>query len=245
MRKVFYSFHYKQDNWRVQQIRNIKEVDGTPALAPNKWEELKRSGDKYVKSWIDNNLRYRSCTVVLIGEHTANRKWVRYEIKKSWKMGKGVIGIHIHNLKNQYGDKSRRGKNPFVGLYVDGVDLGTVVPVYNPVNRGGTSVYNQIRNNIKDWVENGIDVRSRYPGFTQQLYNNLPDSSYNYGYKSKSNDRGESIIEAVCAGLIIFGIWAFCKKVNGVDTYTCPHCGTKLMKNSGHCPNCNTVIQWA
>ena len=162
MRQVFYSFHYAQDNWRVQQVRQIKGVYGTPLLAANKWEELKRSGDKNVRTWIDNNLRYRSCTVVLIGEHTAERKWVKYEITRSWEMGKGVIGIYIHNLKDRYGKKSRKGRNPFVGLYINGVDMGAVIPVYNPFDYGDTSVYNQIRDNIVDWVEEGIEIRSQY-----------------------------------------------------------------------------------
>lgn len=38
--------------------------------------------------------------VVLIGEDTAKRKWVKYEIKKAWNEGKGVLGIYIHNLKD-------------------------------------------------------------------------------------------------------------------------------------------------
>jgi len=244
MRQVFYSFHYAQDNWRVQQVRHIIGVNGTPALSANRWEELQRSGDKNVKKWIDNNLRYRSCTVVLIGEHTAERKWVKYEIQKSWEMGKGVIGICIHNLKNRYGEKSRIGRNPFVGLYVDGVDLGAIIPVYDPFDYGDTSVYNQIRDNIEDWVEEGIKIRSGYPGFTQQINYNLPNSPENYGYKSPAKDVATPIIDVVCVGLLIYGVWAFCKWINGIETYTCPHCGAVLVKNSDSCPKCNTVIQW-
>ena len=244
MRQVFYSFHYAQDNWRVQQVRHIKGIYGTPVLAANKWEELKRSGDKNVSKWIDNNLRYRSCTVVLIGEHTAERKWVKYEIQRSWETGKGVIGIYIHNLKDQFGGKSRKGRNPFVGMYVDGVDLGVAVPVYDPFDYGNTSVYNQIRDGISDWVEKGIEVRSSYPGFTQQHCNSLSYSPNNYAYKSSSGDWTATVITAICVGIFIYGVWAFCKKINGVETYFCPHCGTKLVKDSGPCPNCRTVIQW-
>jgi len=81
-RRVFYSFHYQKDNWRVQQIRNMGVVDGTQELSANQWEELKQSGDNNIRKWIDDNLKYRSCTVVLIGEETSKRKWVKYEIEK-------------------------------------------------------------------------------------------------------------------------------------------------------------------
>lgn len=27
-RQIFYSFHYKPDNWRVAQVRNIGSVEG-------------------------------------------------------------------------------------------------------------------------------------------------------------------------------------------------------------------------
>ena len=37
----------------------------------------------------------RSFTIVLAGSNTANRKWINYEIIKSWDDGMGVVGIHI------------------------------------------------------------------------------------------------------------------------------------------------------
>ena len=82
-RKVFYSFHYKTDVTRVQMVRNIGVLDKNPLVAPNKWEELKRKGDKAVKDWIDSNLKGKSCLIVLIGEDTANSKWEDYEIRQA------------------------------------------------------------------------------------------------------------------------------------------------------------------
>ena len=55
---------------------------------------------KAVQKWIDDQLTGRSCTIVAIGESTARRKWIDYEITKSWHDKKGVLGIHIHNLLN-------------------------------------------------------------------------------------------------------------------------------------------------
>ena len=44
-RKVFLSFHYKPDSWRVSQIKSIGKIEGTPLLSSNSWEEVKRGGD--------------------------------------------------------------------------------------------------------------------------------------------------------------------------------------------------------
>lgn len=59
-----------------------------------------------IKKWINDNMDYRSCVVVLVGEETANRYWVKYEIKKAWNDGKGLLGIYIHNLKDPRHGKS-------------------------------------------------------------------------------------------------------------------------------------------
>jgi hypothetical protein len=45
--------------------------------------------------------------------NTANRKWIEHEIVKSWDAGMGVVGIHIHGLKNLDGKVSTKGRNPF------------------------------------------------------------------------------------------------------------------------------------
>lgn len=170
-RQVFYSFHYAKDCKRVQQIRNMDIFDGTKELSANKWEEIKRSGDVNVRKWIEDNLKYRSCTIVLIGEKTATRKWVKYEIKRSWELGKGVVGVNIHKLKDLDGHKSRKGRNPFNGIVVNGVELSKVVPIYNPQDTLDCSAYNDIKYNILQWTEDGIAIRQAYPGCTQYLAN--------------------------------------------------------------------------
>src|SRR5712692_401175 len=97
-RKVFYSFHYDNDYWRTQQVRNIGFIEGSTPVSANDWEAVKNGGDRAIEKWITNQLVGRSCTVVLVGAETANRKWVRREIIESWNSQKGVVGIRIHNL---------------------------------------------------------------------------------------------------------------------------------------------------
>src|SRR4051794_30761226 len=114
-RKVFYSFHYAPDNSRASQVRNIGAIEGNQAAKDNDWETITKGGDSAIQRWIDGQLAGRSCTVLLIGANTSGRKWINYEIKKSWDEGKGLVGIHIHGLKDFSGNQSTRGFNPFIG----------------------------------------------------------------------------------------------------------------------------------
>lgn len=105
-RRVFFSFHYQNDIFRVNQIRNSHVVEGCAAAGfqdASLWEEAKRKGDASIKALIDKGLINTSVTVVLIGEETSQRKYVTYEIEQSIAMGNGLLGIHIHNIKNRDG----------------------------------------------------------------------------------------------------------------------------------------------
>ena len=82
-RQVFYSFHYKPDNWRASQVRNIGSVEGNKPASDNDWEIITKGGDNAISRWIDSQVQHRSCAVVLVGTNTANRKWINYEIVKS------------------------------------------------------------------------------------------------------------------------------------------------------------------
>lgn len=81
-RQVFFSFEYNKDVWRAGQIRNMGKVDNSSTFSDNDWEEVKEKTDTAIRNWIDNQLKMRSCLVVLIGSTTSTRKWVQYEIKK-------------------------------------------------------------------------------------------------------------------------------------------------------------------
>lgn len=107
--RVFYSFHYAQDNWRVAMVRNIGAIEGNKPAQDNDWETVKKGGDAAIKRWIADQMRGRSCTVVLVGKKTAGRKWINHEILKSWSDGMGVVGIHIHGLRNSENRVSAKG----------------------------------------------------------------------------------------------------------------------------------------
>ena len=153
MRQIFYSFHYDNDVMRVQQIRNIGSLDDNKPVSANQWEEVKMSGDSAIKKWIDDNMAYRSCVVVLIGSKTSERKWVKYEIEHAWKEGKALLGIYIHNLKDPRSGVCSKGKDPFSNFVVNGVSMSKLVPCYDPISH---DAYGDIRKNLESWVEDAI-----------------------------------------------------------------------------------------
>jgi hypothetical protein len=114
-RKVFFSFHYQRDLWRVNVVRNSTIVEGVAAAGfsdASLWEEVKKKGDAAIKSLIDEALDGTSATVVLIGAETANRKYVTYEIEQTIARGKGLLGVKIHNIKDSNGNSDYPGAVP-------------------------------------------------------------------------------------------------------------------------------------
>ena len=158
-RRTFFSFDYKRDAWRAGEVRNMGVVEGNRPVADNDWEQISQAGDNAIRSWIDSQLRGRSCVVVLIGSRTAGRKWINYEIEKAWKDGKGLLGVHIHNLKGQDRRLSPKGGNPFYHVKVNGRRLSTIAKTYDPQLSRSTSVYNHIRGNLASWVEEALRSR--------------------------------------------------------------------------------------
>jgi len=157
-RQIFYSFHFDYDVMRVQQIRNIGVIEGNEPVSKNDWEQIRKNDDD-VKKWIDDNMKYKSCVVVLVGEETAKRPWVKYEIKKAWKDGKGLLGIHINNVKCPRNGTCNKGVNPFEQFtFDDGIKLSSKVRCYDP---NSYNAYNDIADNIADWIDAAVTARSR------------------------------------------------------------------------------------
>jgi hypothetical protein len=159
-KKVFYSFHFDNDVMRVQQIRNIGVIEDNKPVAANDWEEVKKKGNAAIEKWIDDNMKYRSCVVVLVGSQTASRQWVQYEIIKGWNDGKGVVGIYIHNIKCPRNGKCNQGSNPFDNITFnnDGRKLSSVVKCYNP---NSYDAYNDIADNLENWIDEAIAIRGK------------------------------------------------------------------------------------
>src|SRR5712671_681696 len=114
-RKVFFSFNYQRDLWRVNVVRNSGAIEGIAAAGfhdASLWEETTRKGDIAVKQLIDSGLEGTTVTVVLIGAETANRKYVSYEVEQSVARGNGILGIRINNIKDKDGRTDAWGPIP-------------------------------------------------------------------------------------------------------------------------------------
>jgi hypothetical protein len=164
-RKCFFSFHYQPDNWRVSKIRNIGAIEGNQAAKDNDWETVTGGGDKKIKEWIDKQMEGRTCTVILAGSKTADRKWINYEIVQSWNKGKGVLVIHIHNITDRLDNQSSKGANPlyYVTHGITKKRLSTIAKSYDPPYTTSKDVYNYIANNIDSWIEEAIQIRKDNP----------------------------------------------------------------------------------
>lgn len=153
---VFYSFHFDNDVMRVQMIRNMGVVTGDEPVEPNVWETLKKA-DSSVEAWIEKNMKDKEAVIVLIGAATAGRKWVKYEMKRAWELGKPLFGIYIHNLKSMNEGASKKGENPFDAFTFK--HNGAVIrpAVYEPKSH---DAYNDIKDNIAAWISAAKRQRS-------------------------------------------------------------------------------------
>ena len=147
-RKVFFSFHYERDVFRVSQVRNSwvtrSQGNAQPFYDKATWETVKRT--QGIKAWIESQLTGTSVTAVLIGAETANRDWVLHEIRRSYELGKGLLGIYLHQVKDPRTGIDVRGENPFSRMSLNGVPLSHSVPTYDWISDDGY-------HNLDVWVE--------------------------------------------------------------------------------------------
>lgn len=160
-RRVFFSFHFDNDFWRTQQVRNMNALDGQELCTPNAWEEVKRKGKDSIEKWIGDNMSGKTCVVVLVGSETADRPWVRREIVRGWDAGKGVLAIRIHKLLDTNSEAALAGDNPLdrINFGSTGKKLSAIAPIYSPAGSDSKAAYAAIKDNIEQWIENAIAIR--------------------------------------------------------------------------------------
>ena len=116
-RNVYFSFHYQDViDFRANVVRNSGKFRKSGDLFRDSsiWEEAKEKQILKIKSLIESELKGSSVTCVLIGSETYSRRWVRYEIFKSFEMKKGQVGVGINWIKDKHGKtKLWKGENPF------------------------------------------------------------------------------------------------------------------------------------
>jgi hypothetical protein len=152
-RKTFFSFHFKGDSWRAGIVRNswvTQDREAAGFFDSAEWEKVKKKSDSDIENWIDEQLKGTSVTVMLIGEKTSGRKWINYELTSSYKKKNGLLGIYIHNIKDQDKMTTSKGRNPFNDWYIERdnkkIYFSELYKTYDWVNDDGYK-------NMGEWIE--------------------------------------------------------------------------------------------
>ena len=96
-RRVYFAFDYA-DVFAVNQIRRSGEFVGVAVAGfadASMWEKLKQKDDAVIRRAIDTALNNTSVTVACIGERTASRRWVKYELASSVARGNRLLGVYL------------------------------------------------------------------------------------------------------------------------------------------------------
>lgn len=180
MKRVFFSFHYDDViSFRANVVRQhhiTKDAGQAGFFDASIWEDAELHGDASVKRLIDNNLMNTSVTCVLIGTNTWNRRWVRYEIIKSYERGNKLFGVHINSIPDKFRQTFVRGSNPFsyLGFYIkpDGD-----IDYYQENNNGSWIKYNDLNPSTKNFSQS---IRNRGWSFSEWIpvHDWITDSGY-------------------------------------------------------------------
>lgn len=98
-------------------------------------------------------MAYKKAVIVLIGQETASRPWVKYEIKKAWADRKPLLGVHIHGLSSM-GSVDSLGRSPF--------NPAAGIPVFDPTVLSWTggidskATYGKLFDNLERWSAQGV-----------------------------------------------------------------------------------------
>lgn len=150
VRRVFYSFHYR-DVFRVNHVRKSNKIRGSDTgrqLTPEDrslWEKIKRTNPLALRRMIDSRVNGTTVTCVLAGSETWSREWVRYEIARSLVRGNGLLTVFIDGCQCPREGFAPRGPNP-----LDQIALGWDQRIYE-WRDGGFYIYDKITERLSSW----------------------------------------------------------------------------------------------
>ena len=162
-RSIFFSFHYKdvstfranvvRNSWLTMRDRSAKFID------KSMWEEAEKKGTEALKRLIADGLNGTSVTVILIGSETYTRRWVKYEIIKSFVENKGILPLHINRIASRTESLKPKGINPLARLALEITPDCKKISFYELLDRKWIplkdlpSVNNRLANSV--FFENG------------------------------------------------------------------------------------------
>lgn len=88
-----------------------------------------------LKDLVQQSLIGTSVTIVLVGSETAERRWVKYEIVKSFVEGKGIFALHINRIRSKNEGITARGLNPLERIGLEISSDYKKISFYELVNR--------------------------------------------------------------------------------------------------------------
>jgi MTH538 TIR-like domain (DUF1863) len=116
VRKLFLSFHYEDRD----QVNGFRLMAHNPNLdfdfsdvsvrAP-----INSEGATYLKRTISEKINRCSVVVCLIGNGTAWREWVEWELETALRLAKGVCGVRLKGSRGQAPDLLRQNGAPVAG----------------------------------------------------------------------------------------------------------------------------------
>jgi hypothetical protein len=122
--RVYFCFHYDDvETFRANVVRNhdlTKETGKAGFFDASIWEDAELHGAGAVKGLINRSLENTTVTCALIGTDTWKRRWVRYEILKSYDRKNRLLGVHINGVKDKHQQTYAQGPNPFdyLGFFI-------------------------------------------------------------------------------------------------------------------------------
>ena len=183
MRKLFFSFHYKDVvEFRANVVRNHNVVGlNETYIDKSLWESAKVSGVSKIKEIIADALIGTSTTCVLIGTDTHVRRWVRYEIVKSLERGNGLFGVHINSISDKFGRTYSLGENPFAYIAYKWEQGSALVYIYEKVD-GVWKSYTDVPTILKSSIKHPISPGYFDFQYLAEVYNWTSDNGYqNFG----------------------------------------------------------------
>lgn len=196
-RSIFFSFDYKDvSSFRANVVRNswltMRNSDAN-FIDKSMWEEAEKKGANALKKLIENGLRGTSVSVVLVGSDTYSRRWVKYEIVKSFVEGKGILPIYINRIPSKNEGIKAKGINPLERLLVDVSSDCKRLTFYELIDRKWKPFQDLLTDNNRTtnsfYFEDGWF--NKYKGGRSYKFCDLFDEGYDWvtdnGYENFSN----------------------------------------------------------
>ena len=139
-KRVYFAFHYQDViDFRANVVRKHNFAEGVESAGyydHSMWEEARNTSPEALRRLINQELEGTSVTVVLIGSHTWQRRWVRYEIFQSVRRANRILGIHINSIKGRDKLTKDLGPNPFNNMGLEFNANGLTARPYEWTNGG-------------------------------------------------------------------------------------------------------------